>query len=303
MVFAVDETPVGNPDVSGSKSASPTELTPKQRETEVTLSMPSAEAHEEYDVVFAMDSSSSTKNIHFSEYVKDFLGELAAKDAVIRVGVIKARGRAFDTIKLASNKQYSGLVEYSADTEEAILAGVNFKEDDLKALSSGSNMHGALDMANDMLEDDSSIPNDHKFVILLMDGKTYIWNNDNDEPTSYYTQYMYKTNCYGVPVVGQQTGSYTKAAYKCWDNNYYTNVYPKLTDLSKCFYYEDFAELYASGNEELGKTNTKYDHYCAYADNKGSTAGGTSTSYNVTNGGQFTYAIHKKYYECKVDFI
>lgn len=298
MVFAVDETSVGNPDVSGSKSASPTELTSKQRETEVTLSMPSAEAREEYDVVFAMDSSSSTKNIHFSEYVKDFLGELAAKDAVIRVGVIKARGRAFDTIKLASNKQYSGLVEYSADTEAAILAGVNFKEDDLKALSSGSNMHGALDMANDMLEDDSSIPNDHKFVILLMDGKTYIWNNDNDEPTSYYTQYMgSKGTIYAVPTVGQATGAYSKAAWKHGDKYYYKNVKPNLTDLSKCFYYEDFAELYASGNEELGKTDTKYDHYCAYADNKGSAAGGYSVPHTVTNGSQFTYNIHKNYYE------
>lgn len=284
-----------NVDVSGSKSASPTELTSKQRETEVTLSMPSAEAHEEYDVVFAMDSSSSTanNNIDFSLYVKDFLDELIAKDAVIKVGVVKARGRAFDTIKLASNEEYSGLVEYSGDTEAAILAGVSFKEADLKALSSGTNMHGALDMANDMLEADGAVADDHKFVILLMDGKTYIWNNDNDEPTSYYTQYMAKGVAYGVPAVGQQTGAYTKSAYKHKDKYYYTDV----TDTSKCFYYSDFADLYASGNKELGKTDTKYDHYCAYADRKGSVAGGTSTAHDVTNGGQFTYIINKKYYE------
>ena len=287
-----DSTP--NYDVQGSKKASPTTLG-SDRKTTVTLSMPSAEAHEEYDVVFAMDSSTSTanNNLDFSIYVRDFLDELIQKDAVIKVGVIKARGRAFDTIKLASDDAYSGLVKYSADTESAIFAGVNYKEADLKALSSGTNMHGALDMANDMLEADSSVADNHKFVILLIDGKTYIWNDDNDEPTSYYTQYMVKNKMYGVPAIGQQTGAYTKSAYKHNDKYYYTDV----TDKSKCFYFSDFAELYASGNEELGKTDTKYDHYCAYADKKGSTAGGTFASHNVTNGGQFTYITQKKYYE------
>ena len=47
-------------DVSGSKTASPTELDWNNRETTVTLSLPSAEYQNEVDIVFVTDSSSST---------------------------------------------------------------------------------------------------------------------------------------------------------------------------------------------------------------------------------------------------
>ena len=284
-------------DISGSKTASPTELTKDSRKTTVTLSLPSGEAKYEYDVVFVMDSSSSTKNsnIDFSVSVKELLDAVTEKNAKIKVGVIKCRGRAFDTINLA-NEAYSGLVEYSEATADVIKAGVNFTEADLKALSSGTNMHGGLVMAENLLEADTAVEASHKFVVLLMDGKTYIWNNEKNEPTTYYTQYMANKVAYGTPAIGQQTGAYAKSAYVHKDNIHYTNT---SGDPSQRFYFADFADLYARTDKELSSTETKYDYYCAYADKKGSTAGGTLVTSAITNTagiGGSRYVIHTNYY-------
>ena len=92
----------GNPSVDGSKTASPTELTQDSRQTEVTLTLPSAEYKHEYDIVFVMDSSTSTKNnnIDFSIYVDDLLGSVADKNATINVGVVKFRGLAFAQLRI-----------------------------------------------------------------------------------------------------------------------------------------------------------------------------------------------------------
>ena len=244
--------------VDGSKEA--TEL--DGRETTVTLKLPSAESHYKYDIVFVMDSSTSTvnSNIDFSTYANNLFTALAEKDAELRIGVIKCRGLAFDTTSLASGGAQSGLVEYSADTAAAITAGLNYTEADLKALSSGTNMHGALKMANDWLTADTEVEDDHKYVIMLTDGKTYMWNNEDDVPMTYYGQYMAKKVVYPTPAVGQQTIAYSKSAYKFQDNvNFFAATAEELNTLSMDeyfaktgnFYTDDFAKLYASTHEDL----------------------------------------------------
>ncbi len=306
LTVSADATDAATQGIEGSKTASPTELDKNHRETNVTLSLPAAEGHYVYDVVFVMDSSTSTTNndVDFSTYVTPLLNGVIEKDAVIKVGVIKCRGRVFDTIALASGDAYSGLVEYSDSTAKAIEDGIDYPEQALKDRSSGTNMHGGLDLANDWLTADEEVPNDNKFVILLMDGKTYIWNNDEDEPTTVYTQYMASGKVYGTPAVGQSTGSYTKSAYKHTDNYYYSYTTTPtgggpvtVSDMTKCFYSPYYVDIYNSTNEELSSTDTKYDFYCAYADKKGTTAKGSLETYPVTNGAQFTYALHKNYYE------
>ena len=128
--------PVTQPDVSGSKKASPTELTPDQRETTVTLSLPSGEYKNKYDIVFVMDSSSSTKNsgIDFSETAGKLFDALVEKNADLKIGVIKCRGLAFDTVSLSSGGSYTELVKYDDASKQAIKDGLDYKEDDLKAL-------------------------------------------------------------------------------------------------------------------------------------------------------------------------
>ncbi len=292
-------------DVSGDKTAAPTELTGDERETTVTLELPSGEYKNQYDIVFVMDSSSSTRNsnIDFSVYADELFSELAQKDADLRVGVIKCRGLAFDTIHLA-NEQYSGLVTYSDETSDAIKAGMNFSEADLKALSSGTNMHGALDMANDWLVGDKDVADDHKFVIMLTDGKTYIWNNDSDVPTTYYGQYAGQRHAItSVPSIGQQTTAYSKSAYRMVDGvNYFKETEEmKALPLDEYFaatgnfYTADFAKLYASTNADLTGAS-EYEYRCAYAYKEGAAAAGTVTTHPLTNG-TYTYALHNSWFE------
>ena len=67
---------------------------------------------------------------------------------------------------------------------------------------------------------------------------------------------------------------------------------------TKNFYANDYAKLYASTNTELSN-KTKYDYRCAYAYKEGSTAEGTVTVHELTNGDRGTskYQLHTKYYE------
>lgn len=252
--------------VSGSKTASPTELTQDNRQTEVTLSLPSAEHENEYDVVFVMDTSTSTSNnnIDFSAYVDDLLSAIAEKDATVNVGVIKFRGLAFDTIDLTSGGSQTGLVAYSDDTSELIKNAVDYPKSGL--MSSGTNLHGGLDLADEWLTADADVPNSHKYVIALTDGKSYIWNSDDNEPTTIYSQnyrhFAIAKN--GMPELNQASG-YDTASYP-----YTEYVSDPNGVLGSVFWFQDsdkndsYQMLYNSTSEELTGTY-KYDQYCWYA--------------------------------------
>ena len=317
-VFEIPEVnficPGNNPpsefDVDGSKVASPTELACPNRQTTVTLSLPSAEYKPAYDVVFVMDSSTSTQNnnIDFSEIVLELLDGAREKNIDLKVGVIKTRGIAFDIISLVTEGEHEKLVEYSDDTKQAIIDSINVPGWALflYSHSSGTNMHGALKMADEWLTADTTVSNDHKFVFFLTDGKTYIWNNENNEPTSVYGQYMSRGEVHATPEVGQQTIAYSKSAYKFTDRLGYYNkaeagdlenlTFDEYFAKTHNFYTNDFAKLYASTNTELSEA-TKYDYFCRYAANNGNAAAdGTVVEHEVSNG-NYTYNLHKKYYE------
>lgn len=297
-------------DVQGSKEASPTELDPTQRETTVTLQLPAGQYKNEYDIVFVMDSSSSTVNndIDFSEYALAMFNEVKDKNIDLNVGVIKCRGLAFDTISLVTGEKKSGMIRYSEENKTDIENAIDFAEADLKKLSSGTNMHGGLVMADKWLSADKDVADDHKFIFFLLDGKTYIWNDENDIPTSVYGQYMAKNVVYSKPAVGQQTIAYSKSAYKFTDNvNFFSATADDLNNLTfdeyfaktGNFYTNDYAKLYASTNTELSEP-TKYDYRCGYAYKEPAAASGTAVTHDLTNA-NYTYNLHKKYYEFTPD--
>ncbi len=297
-------------DVQGSKEASPTELDPENNETTVTLQLPAGQYKNEYDIVFVMDSSSSTTNsdIDFSEYALAMFNEVKDKNIDLNVGVIKCRGLAFDTISLVTGEKKSGMIKYSEENKKDIEDAIDFAEADLKKLSSGTNMHGGLVMADKWLSADKDVADDHKFVFFLLDGKTYIWNDEKDIPTSVYGQYMAKGTLYTKPAVGQQTIAYSKSAYRFIDNvNFFSATAEDLANMSfdayfaktGNFYANDYAKLYASTNEELSKP-TKYDYRCGYAYKESATISGTVSEHTLTNA-NYTYNLHKKYYEFTPD--
>ena len=288
LAFADDAEEDDGFDVSGSKEASPIELEGDERTTTVKLSLPAGEYQNKIDIVFAMDSSSSAQNSEvFKESVNELFNSIIDNNPNIelKVGVIRFRGRAHDAVAYLSDNAYKELVLYDDESKSFIEGALNMTEADIKAaFGNGSNTHGGIDIANEWLKADEDVPDDHKYVVLLTDGKTYIWNNDDHEPTTIYAQW-YRSNSWamqnsGKPAVAQNF-SYNKYAYSVdvLDPSGLSNIFVFKGDENNTPY----EQLYNSTSEELTGVSP-WDEPCKYADNKTAVPDGTVTKHTVTNG-------------------
>ena len=303
MVFA-DDTSTFN--VQGSKKASPTTLG-QDRKTTVTLSLPSGEYQNKVDIVFVMDNSTSVANDHydFGDNSEKLLNAIIDKNPGVdlKVGVVKFRGFATDMLG-------NGLTPYEGN-ESAIKAAI----ENNNVPGNGSNAHGGLIMADKMLEADNEVDNSNKYVVFLTDCKSYIWNNENNKPVTYYMQYAEKNTVKngGKPTLNQKAGIYNKEQGPSYHVpqidreivDFTGNVTQGLGDTSK--YYQ---RLFESKNSELSSTNTKYDepaYYSKYYDpssfSGSQTVGdGTVVKRTLTNGasifknsGQVSYRDYYDY--------
>ncbi len=295
-VYAAEEEPTY--DVSGSKTAEPTELDSDHRETTVTLSLPSAEYQNKIDIVFAMDSSTSAENSTvFIECVNELFESILSNNPNLdlKVGVVRFRGRAHDAIAYLSENTYTELVTYSDDTKTYIERALSMTEDEVKAaFGSGSNTHGGIDIANEWLKADEEVDDDHKYLVLLTDGKTYIWNDASHEPTTIYAQW-YRSNSYaiqnsGKPALNQVVG------YNKYD--YPTDVLD-YTGKSNIFVFRTIEDLLACTAEELTGVS-EWDQFCRYADTK-ATPNGTVVKHTMTNGAEL-FGSNTATYGKKGDF-
>lgn len=282
LIFALTPAAVlaAGADVEGNKTASPAELNEKNRTTTAELSLPSAERKNEVDVVFVMDKSTSTQGQDFSGKVRELLEGLTAKNVKVNVGVVKFRGRAQNAL--------GGLIEYTDANKDPINAAINQTPS-----GSGTNIHGGLVMADSILSGHASVPNVNKYVILLTDGKSYIWNDAVNNPTCFYMQWYkhYKIQDDGKAVLLQAAGQ-DKGPYK-------TNVEPGNVFDVGYGGAGDYPALYASNNAELTGTS-KFDQYCKYADGQGVPSGAVNP-HETNNGAALfadnPYADYQKYYE------
>lgn len=152
-------------DVSRSKTAKNLD---ENFESKVTLSLPSAEEQLVTDVVFVLDESSCSAPV--KEQVSKMLGELYAQiegtGAAVKVGAVQFRG---EVTKLE-------LTELTADTKDTVAKFMGERP-----ATGGSNMSAGLLAGESMLDADDSVSADRKYLILVSDGITYIWD---DEATS-----------------------------------------------------------------------------------------------------------------------
>ena len=144
-------------------------------QTTVTLSIGATQTKTAADVVFVLDKSTSTD-------VKDealrMLGELQEegerRDLDIKVGAV-----IFN--KSADNEGY--VVDLKPLNESSVAELTEVFE---KPLSSGTNIEAGIRKGMEMLDDDTSIPDDDKHLVLVTDGVTYLWGTE--EPKTTYSE-------------------------------------------------------------------------------------------------------------------
>lgn len=152
-------------DWNHSKSKTATNLD-ANFESNVTLSLPSAEEQLVTDVVFVLDKSTSA---NVENQITTMLGNLKdqtkSSGAKINVGIVifnKVANRVLE------------LTELNDDNWDMIQSAIQ------QEISSGTNLHAGLMAGKGMLDADNSVKAERKYLITVSDGITYLYN---EEPT------------------------------------------------------------------------------------------------------------------------
>jgi len=248
-----EETKEFGLDISRSKTA--TKLDTSTWTSNVTLSLPSAEENLASDVVFVLDGSSSAN----TDVVKNSLALLeslkdSASDsgAAVNVCVVKFKRQAFK----------SDWYDLSKDFDD-IKAAMGTK------YSGGTNIHAGLLAGKEALEDHANVLANHKYLILVSDGSTYLYSKDGDWASdtpftrSYYTKENYKGFAGGFNDQGLYNPSNGPEGYDP------KNVARPQTTSDVAAWQAYLADVKAR-NETVnseGKTGDDYDYHCEYDNN------------------------------------
>ena len=150
-------------DVSRSKTATNLD---KNYESQVTLSLPSAEEELASDVVFVLDKSTSAEvETQILSMLQTLNKQIENTDATIKVGVVVFNQEAHRVLELT---------ELNSENMAAIEAAIAYD------ISSGTNTHAGLLAGKAMLDEDTSVDSNRKYLIFVSDGITYMYN---EEPT------------------------------------------------------------------------------------------------------------------------
>lgn len=180
--YAYDpETPVNPTDWEHSKSKTATNLDANYQ-SQITLSLPAAQEQLVSDVVFVLDKSTSAtvedQMIGMLNSLNDQVTETGAK---VKVGVVifnKVANRVLELTELNSDNM--------SQIEDAIR----------QEISSGTNTHAGLLAGKAMLDADTSVDANRKYMIFVSDGITYMYNAEptvtawsffSDDPDIYAT--------------------------------------------------------------------------------------------------------------------
>ena len=151
-------------DVSRSKTA--TKLDTNTWTSNVTLSLPSAEEKLASDVVFVLDKSTSAEKEEQALGMLTALKEQTAKTgAKVKVGVVIFNKQANVTAPLTD------LATGSETIEDAIK----------QEIKSGTNTHAGMLAGKQLLDEDTEVAANRKYLIFVSDGITYMYNA---EPTA-----------------------------------------------------------------------------------------------------------------------
>ena len=150
-------------DRAHSKSKEATSLVKQSDGTytsDVTLTLPSVEEAPVYDVVFVLDKSTSAElEQNALDMLKQLQAQIKGTQTTIKVGVVIFNKEAHVT-------ELKNLTTEYAQIEKAI------KEE----IESGTNTHAGLLAGKELLDNDKNVTADHKYLIFVSDGITYMYN-------------------------------------------------------------------------------------------------------------------------------
>ena len=268
--FAADSEAPTALDISKSKEATQLEKIDSKYESTVTLSLPSAEKQLTTDVVFVLDKSTSADlEDQALKMLSDLKSEIADSGAKVKVGVV-----IFN--KIANVTDFKDLETQYSDIKTAIK----------QKISSGTNTHAGLLAAEKMLNSDTSVSADRKYMIFVSDGITYMfnetptavaWNFKSDGsirnfagPDNWKTQYGNDNPPASWSDTLTAIGEKMDVQGSSYDYPYATNP-TTSTDANYQFDYTNSVEkaLYLTA-QEYQKLNDKYN---CYALNAGTNSG------------------------------
>lgn len=224
-----------------SKSKTATDLD-ENKESEVTLSLPSAEEKLTTEVAFVLDESNFSDTQDRAMGLLETLKQHADKTgAKVQVDVIGFKRAAYDHGSFDLTTQYDLLREA-------------FK----KKNSGGSNIHAGLLLAQQILAKNTAIPDDRKYMILVSDGDTYLYCKDGDYKTPYSRSYIPLDSAEGTAYGGfyDESWYYPSAPYG-------NNV--KRPDTANPTLWDAYLQDVAARNQE--SNGDAYEYVWNYYDN------------------------------------
>lgn len=149
-----------------SKSKTATNLD-ENYESRVTLSLPAAEEELVSDVVFVLDKSTSADVHDQILTMLNALNEQVSKtDAKVKVGVVIFNKQANKVLNLTElNESNMDVIQNAIETK----------------IDSGTNTHAGLLAGQAMLDEDTEVAANRKYMVFVSDGITYMYN---EEPTA-----------------------------------------------------------------------------------------------------------------------
>jgi len=159
------------------------------KQTTVTLSLPSAEYNPDADIVFLLDKSSCGPDTvkAAQPLFKSLQSAMKTSDVKIKVAVVAFDGTSHELYKLTPYDGSNGQIAEITD----LLNKNRIPDADHVG---GTNMQAGLMMADEIMQEDSSVSNDRKYVIMVSDGLTRLFTVDGQVKDIYY-QYTYKDTC------------------------------------------------------------------------------------------------------------
>ena len=270
-------------DVSRSKTA--TKLDTNTWTSNVTLSLPSAEEKLASDVVFVLDKSTSAEKEEQALGMLTALKEQTAKTgAKVKVGVV------------IFNKQ----ANVTQLTDLATATGYETIEKAIKQeISSGTNTHAGLLAGKQMLDEDTEVAANRKYLIFVSDGISYMYDTDgkilpyywisdnapfyscdpyswsfkygNDEPPKDWSKWVAQT---GSTIATETVTPILYADHRAAVNNHtlnieeYTNVtglapnqYTTCVDRALYYTYQTYAAAQAAGYNCYAVANGRSTDY------------------------------------------